>query len=93
MWRYACLELSGTAPPLLLPQVLNEMFTQDLKRLVSPHQDVDELIFISIDATGVDIRVRTGSEFNVERIGFGTKVHTLEEAIAAVQKVVHTAPK
>lgn len=35
---------------------------------------VDDLTFISIDATGVDIRVRHGSEFSVERIGFSKKV-------------------
>lgn len=51
------------------------MFAADLRKtLGTKDRTVDELFFISIDATGVDIRVRTGSEFSVERIGFEHKV-------------------
>jgi hypothetical protein len=30
----------------------------------------DDAAFISIDGRGADVRVRTGGEYNVERIGF-----------------------
>jgi hypothetical protein len=37
---------------------------------------------------GADVRVRHGSEFTVERIGFATKVNNLEEARACIQRVL-----
>eukprot|EP00775_Hariotina_reticulata_P007132 gene7132-7347_t len=66
-------------------QVLNETFAHDLKEYLSPHFSLDDAAFISIDATGADVRVRLGSEFNVERLGFDSKVNTLDEAINAVK--------
>ncbi len=68
-----------SSPPCPTPfplQVLNERFAPDLRTKLScgAPRPLDELLFISIDATGVDIRVRTGQEFSVERIGFGQKV-------------------
>jgi hypothetical protein len=72
----------------VLLQVLNETFSQDLKQYLSPHFSLDDASFISIDATGADVRVRLGSEFNVERLGFESKVHSLDEAIAAVKTVL-----
>ena len=99
----ACYSLP-TCLPCLLPacrtQVLNEMFGADLKRLISAlrprgsgmqYGSVSEVVIICIDAGGVDIRVRAGSnsqEFNVERIGFDSPVSSLPEAIAAMQQVV-----
>jgi len=83
-------------------QTLNELFSRDLVKLISPSlpQPVDELIFISIDASGADVRVRMGSEFSVERLGFSSKVHNVEEAIeavkvamAALNKIVSTGGK
>lgn len=69
-------------------QVLNETFSQDLKQYLSPHFSLDDASFISIDASGADVRVRLGSEFNVERLGFESKVNTLDEAIKAVKEVL-----
>jgi hypothetical protein len=46
---------------------------------------IDDAAFISIDALGTDVRVRHGSDFSVERIGFDQRVHTLDAAIAAVR--------
>jgi len=66
-------------------QVLNETFAHDLKEFLSPHFSLDDAAFISIDATGADVRVRLGSEFNVERLGFDSKVNNLNEAIVAVK--------
>ena len=55
--------------------VLNEQFAPVLRaKLGTAARPLDELMFISIDASGVDIRARTGPEFSVERIGFPTKV-------------------
>ena len=70
-------------------QTLNEMFEADLEKLVVfSEPKVDELTFISIDASGADIRVRAGSEFSVERITFGSKVHNKKEAIEAVRMII-----
>lgn len=46
---------------------------------------IDDAAFISIDALGTDVRVRHGSDFSVERIGFDQRVHSLDSAIAAVR--------
>ena len=46
---------------------------------------IDDAAFISIDALGTDVRVRHGSDFSVERIGFDQRVHSLDAAIAAVR--------
>ncbi len=49
---------------------------------------IEDAAFISIDATGADVRVRHGSDFNVERISFDVKVTNLDEAIGAVKRVL-----
>lgn len=69
-------------------QVLNETFSGQLREYMSPHFSLDDASFISIDASGADVRVRLGSEFNVERLGFDQKVNNLEEAITAVRHVL-----
>eukprot|EP00879_Flechtneria_rotunda_P001961 GHRR01002135.1.p1 GENE.GHRR01002135.1~~GHRR01002135.1.p1 ORF type:complete len:357 (+),score=104.85 GHRR01002135.1:240-1310(+) len=79
----------ATNAPNRTLQVLNETFFHDLKQYLSPHTSLDDASFISIDATGADVRVRYGSDFNVERLGFDHKVNTLEEAIQAVKQVLH----
>jgi hypothetical protein len=51
--------------------VLNDTFADELRLLVAPDQDghgVDELMLISIDASGADMRIQCGSEFNIERL-------------------------
>jgi hypothetical protein len=52
---------------------------------------IDDAAFISIDALGTDVRVRHGSEFSVERIGFDRRVHTLDAALAAVRASLRRA--
>ena len=58
-------------------QDLNAQFEGSLKKLLCrklrPH--VDEAILISIDKLGADVRVRVGSDYSVERIGW-QKVHS-----------------
>lgn len=53
-------------------QGLNAQFEGSLKKLLCrklrPH--VDEAILISIDKLGADVRVRVGSDYSVERIGW-----------------------
>lgn len=39
-----------------------------MRRKLRPH--VDEAILISIDKLGADVRVRVGSDYSVERIGW-----------------------
>lgn len=67
-------------------QELNAQFEGSLKKLLCrklrPH--VDEAILISIDKLGADVRVRVGSDYSVERIGW-QKVHCLVRGIAALK--------
>jgi hypothetical protein len=91
-WRNAVAGLTSCAVAfvntVLTLQVLNETFSPQLREYLSPHFSLDDASFISIDASGADVRVRLGSEFNVERLGFDHKVNNLEEAITAVRHVL-----
>ena len=59
-------------------QALNAQFDGPLKKLMCrklrPH--VDEAILISIDKLGADVRVRVGSDYSVERIGWQHVSHS-----------------
>lgn len=78
--------------PTATLQHLNEMFSADLMGLMSLEtgERVTEVLFISIDASGADIRVRTSQEFSVQRIGFKERVSTLREAEKALAYAVAT---
>ncbi|KAK9099773.1 hypothetical protein Scep_023203 [Stephania cephalantha] len=69
---------------------LNAIFSKPLKELLSAEIEVDDAALISIDSKGVDIRVRQGAQFNIQRLAFdlGHAVETLEEAKAALQKLL-----
>ncbi|KAG2499020.1 hypothetical protein HYH03_003205 [Edaphochlamys debaryana] len=75
--------------PNAVLQVLNEQFAPVLRaKLGSGGRPLDELVFISIDASGVDMRVRCGHEFSVERIGFADRVANVTQVMAAMRQVV-----
>ncbi|KAI3455731.1 hypothetical protein Pfo_012394 [Paulownia fortunei] len=69
---------------------LNAIFSKPLRELLSKEAEVDDAALISIDSKGVDIRVRQGAQFNVQRISFeeGHSVETLEEAKKALWKLL-----
>lgn len=69
---------------------LNATFSKPLKKLLATEAEVDDAALISIDSKGIDIRVRQGAQFNVQRLSFedGQAVETLEEAKAALWKVI-----
>ncbi|KAL8466513.1 hypothetical protein ACS0TY_035554 [Phlomoides rotata] len=68
---------------------LNAMFSKPLKELLSQEAEVDDAALISIDSKGVDIRVRQGAQFNVQRISFDEGlVDTLEEAKKALGRLL-----
>ncbi|KAG4211054.1 hypothetical protein ERO13_A02G090300v2 [Gossypium hirsutum] len=69
---------------------LNVTFSKPLKELLSAEAEVDDAALISIDSKGIDIRVRQGAQFNVQRLSFeeGQGVETLEEAKVALWKVI-----
>ncbi|XP_021297036.1 uncharacterized protein LOC110426196 isoform X2 [Herrania umbratica] len=69
---------------------LNSTFSKPLKELLSTETEVDDAALISIDSKGIDIRVRQGAQFNIQRLSFeeGQAVETLEEAKAALWKVI-----
>ncbi|GLU21864.1 hypothetical protein SLE2022_379760 [Rubroshorea leprosula] len=69
---------------------LNAIFSKPLKELLSTEIEVDDAALISIDSKGIDIRVRQGAQFNIQRLSFeeGHSVETLEEAKATLRKVI-----
>jgi len=69
-------------------QSLNLKFGDDLRRVLSQKSPVHEVELISVDAIGADVRTRTGGEYGVVRVGFKTKVTTIEEAKEAFTEVV-----
>ncbi|KAK1291047.1 hypothetical protein QJS10_CPB18g00103 [Acorus calamus] len=70
---------------------LNAIFSKPLKEFLSSETEVDDAALISIDSKGTDIRVRQGAQFNIQRLSFevGHGVETLEEAKAALQKIIN----
>ncbi|XP_042021481.1 uncharacterized protein LOC121768935 [Salvia splendens] len=71
---------------------LNAIFSKPLRELLSKEaEEVDDAAFISIDSKGVNIRVRQGAQFNVQRISFedGQGVETLEEAKRALWRLMN----
>ncbi|KAG2271167.1 hypothetical protein Bca4012_073404 [Brassica carinata] len=69
---------------------LNAIFSKPLRELLSSESEVDDAALISIDSKGIDVRVRQGAQFNIQRLPFeeGHGVETLEEAKAALWKVI-----
>ncbi|CAN7117841.1 unnamed protein product [Brassica rapa subsp. narinosa] len=69
---------------------LNAIFSKPLRELLSSETEVDDAALISIDSKGIDVRVRQGAQFNIQRLAFeeGHGVETLEEAKAALWKVI-----
>ncbi|KAJ8770483.1 hypothetical protein K2173_017974 [Erythroxylum novogranatense] len=80
--------LDGGEPIL---KELNALYSKPLKELLSIEMEVDDAAFISIDSKGTDIRVRQGTQFNIQRVSFeeGHSVETLEEAKAALSKLIN----
>ncbi|CAI7779006.1 unnamed protein product [Closterium sp. NIES-53] len=71
---------------------LNVRLGSDLKCQLASilPQPVDDALFISIDGKGVDIRVRHGAKFNVQRLSFSasSEVRSTDEAVAALHEVL-----
>lgn len=73
-------------------QMLNEHYAESLQRAFSSNEyPVDDAAIISVDALGADVRVRSGVDFGVVRIGFDMKVRSFEDASSAVNKVITQA--
>jgi hypothetical protein len=62
---------------------------------LSSEGEVDDAALISVDSKGIDIRVRQGAQFNIQRLAFDVphKVETLEEAKRALHKIIKTTSK
>ncbi|CAI6002420.1 unnamed protein product [Closterium sp. NIES-65] len=74
-------------------QELNDRLGADLRAVLagsSPQQAIDDASFISIDSKGVDIRVRHGTQFHVQRLSFTTSdaVDSLPAAEAALRRIL-----
>ncbi|CAO2211531.1 unnamed protein product [Urochloa humidicola] len=74
---------------------LNAIFSKPLRELLSLEGEVDDAAVISVDSKGIDIRVRQGAQFNIQRLAFDVpeKVLTLEEAKRALHKIIKTSSK
>eukprot|EP00192_Tetraselmis_astigmatica_P020723 CAMPEP_0117654860 /NCGR_PEP_ID=MMETSP0804-20121206/3972_1 /TAXON_ID=1074897 /ORGANISM="Tetraselmis astigmatica, Strain CCMP880" /LENGTH=300 /DNA_ID=CAMNT_0005461175 /DNA_START=1 /DNA_END=903 /DNA_ORIENTATION=+ len=74
-------------------QVLNEAFSCRIKELLTHQESAtvpDDAAIISVDKMGIDIRVRFGHDYCVERVGFDEDVHTLEVAKAKLEEITST---
>mmetsp|Transcript_11309 Transcript_11309/g.34010 ORF Transcript_11309/g.34010 Transcript_11309/m.34010 type:complete len:418 (-) Transcript_11309:1132-2385(-) len=70
-------------------RVLNDTFSATIPQLLKHgEQTASSAEFISIDRLGADVRARFGSDYSVERVGFEQPVHTLEEAVACVGRML-----
>ncbi|CAI5526516.1 unnamed protein product [Closterium sp. Naga37s-1] len=74
-------------------QELNDRLGGELRAVLagsSPQQAIDDASFISIDSKGVDIRVRHGTQFHVQRLSFTTSdaVDSLPAAEAALRRIL-----
>lgn len=69
---------------------LNARFSRPLRDLLSVESEVDDAALISIDSKGIDIRVRQGAQFNIQRLSFevGHAIETLNQAETAVEKLL-----
>lgn len=69
---------------------LNANFSKPLKEILSTDEEIDDAALISIDSKGIDIRVRQGAQFNIQRLSFEEEhgVETLEEAKKALQRII-----
>ncbi|AQK68553.1 hypothetical protein Zm00014a_009669 [Zea mays] len=70
---------------------LNAMFSKPLKELLSTDEgEVDDVALISMDSKGIDIRVRQGAQFNIQRVPFEVdhSVETLDEATEALRRII-----
>ncbi|KMZ60577.1 Pyridoxamine 5'-phosphate oxidase-related, FMN-binding [Zostera marina] len=70
---------------------LNSVFSMKLKKLLSTDKiAVDDAAVISIDSKGIDIKVRQGAQFNIQRVPFETEfpVITLEDAKTVIWKIM-----
>ncbi|XP_039782619.1 uncharacterized protein LOC120649765 isoform X1 [Panicum virgatum] len=69
---------------------INSMFSKPLKELLSAEAEVDDVAVISMDSKGIDIRVRQGAQFNIQRIAFevNRSIETLDEAKEALKRII-----
>ncbi|PKA51409.1 hypothetical protein AXF42_Ash002774 [Apostasia shenzhenica] len=70
---------------------LNAIFSKPLREILSSEAEIDDAALISIDSKGIDIRVRQGAQFNIQRLSFEVEygVETLEEAKKALQNIIN----
>ena len=84
-------------------QELNSRFSEAVRALLAGATEkqsgglvsVDDAALISIDSKGVDIRVRQGAQFSVQRMSFeaGQAVETLDQADSALRLLLGTTTK
>ncbi|CAH8352330.1 unnamed protein product [Eruca vesicaria subsp. sativa] len=69
---------------------LNAIFSNPLRESLSTESEVDDAAIISVDSKGIDIRVRQGAKFHVQRLAFEESlgVEALEEAKSSLWKVI-----
>ena len=67
-----------------------EKFTMDFQSGLRVALDADDAVLVSIDARGVDARVRRASQFGVERLSFAEEnyVETADDAASALKALL-----
>eukprot|EP00201_Polytomella_parva_P020810 CAMPEP_0175041930 /NCGR_PEP_ID=MMETSP0052_2-20121109/2230_1 /TAXON_ID=51329 ORGANISM="Polytomella parva, Strain SAG 63-3" /NCGR_SAMPLE_ID=MMETSP0052_2 /ASSEMBLY_ACC=CAM_ASM_000194 /LENGTH=345 /DNA_ID=CAMNT_0016304583 /DNA_START=142 /DNA_END=1179 /DNA_ORIENTATION=- len=78
--------------PATTLQALNSRYSHSLCSLLKiGGRTAIEATFISVDATGADVRVKSETgELFVERVGFNRRVETINDALAVVGEAVET---
>ena len=52
--------------------------------------EADDVVFISVDKRGVELRVRIGSEDTVRRIKFNEHCYSAEDVVKQLEEIIET---
>lgn len=65
----------------------NQRFSRSIRKLMP---EADDVVFISVDKRGVELRVRIGSEDTVRRIKFNEHCYSAEDVVKQLEEIIET---
>ena len=65
----------------------NQRFSRSIRKLMP---EADDVVFISVDKRGVELRVRIGSEDSVRRIKFNEHCYSAEDVVKQLEEIIET---
>lgn len=69
----------------LVVKTCNERFSSSIKKVVP---EADDVVFISVDKRGVELRVREGTEDSVRRLMFKKHCFTIEDVVNQLNEII-----